>query len=65
MPKASAGKPASGTSVEFYITLTPEASRTLDWLERMGALGSQYALIPHDGSALSQADESAPAQTGS
>ena len=33
------------------------------WLERMGALGSQYALIPHDGSALSQADESAPAQT--
>ena len=63
MPKASAGKPASGTSVEFYITLTPEASRTLDWLERMGALGSQYALIPHDGSALSQADESAPAQT--
>ena len=35
----------------------------LEGLERMGALGSQYALIPHGGSALSQADESAPAQT--
>lgn len=30
------------------ITLTPNASRTLDWLQTFSSLGSQYELLPHE-----------------
>ena len=30
------------------ITLTPNASRTLDWLQTFSSLGSHYELLPHE-----------------
>ncbi len=45
----SAGKgPGTGSLSEFSITLTPDASRTLDWLRTFSNLGTRYELIAHE-----------------
>ena len=51
----SAGKGSgTGTLSEFSITLTPDASRTLDWLRTFSNLGTRYELISHEGSSGGQ-----------
>lgn len=51
-PGEGSGRPAAYSySNTLTITLTPNARRTLAWLEEMSALGAQYRLVTHsDGS---------------